>query len=823
MIQDCYVSGSVTATDVTGANYGVGGIAGSTTDSSVVIRNCVVLNEIITLTGTQTNIGRISGTTTGTRQNNYAWSGMTLTANNSPVSATSSSNGIHGADITAVAAKTQAAWQTAGFTFTSDSPWVWNAQYSRPVLRNEAPQAWPGYLTAYTVTFNANSGTPVPATQTVDNGGKVTEPSAMTRGSYTFAGWYKEAAFTNQWNFATDTVTSATTLYARWTSTVTYNLNNATSGTTPAVQTVNAGSSVTLAASTGISRTGHTFGGWNTQADGNGTNYNAGTSQTLTGNITLYVRWIYTVTFSGNNQTSATGTVPAAITANAGAAITLPAQGSLARTNYTFAGWNTLANGTGTDYAAGATNQTFTGDTTLYAKWTYTVTYNINGGSGTTPAVQTVNAGSSVTLAAGTGISRTNYTFGGWNTLADGTGTNYTAGASQTFTGNTTLYAKWDIVQYTVTFNINGGTGTTPTAQTVNAGSIITLPGGGDLTKEGYSFDGWNTQDNGNGTNYNGGSTITVTATRTLYAKWGITWTAVSDSTFGNTVYDRIYAIAYGNNRFVAGGANGKMAYSTDGISWTSVSDSKFGTSSIGTIAYGNGTFVAVGESGKMAYSTDNGVTWTGITGANNTFGNTNIISGITWGNDKFIAVGQYGSMAYSADGITWTAISNTVNTFGNININEIAYGNDTFVAAGASGKIAYSTDNGATWTAVSDSKFGAYGISALVWGGNKFVASGGNYTTVYSTDGVTWTTVSNMSTFNNSLVNNIAWGGSGRFVAVGENGKMWFSADGVTWTPVSDSKFGSDNFSHIYGIAYGNGRFVAVGDYGKIVYSSEQ
>jgi hypothetical protein len=51
----------------------------------------------------------------------------------------------------------------------------------------------------------------------------------------------------------------------------------------------------------------------------------------------------------------------------------------------------------------------------------------------------------------------------------------------------------------------------------------------------------------------------------------------------------------------------------------------------------------------------------------------------------------------------------------------------------------------------------------------------------------------------------------------------MWFSADGITWTPVSDSKFGSDNFSHIYGIAYGNGRFVAVGDYGKIVYSSEQ
>jgi len=72
-----------------------------------------------------------------------------------------------------------------------------------------------------------------------------------------------------------------------------------------------------------------------------------------------------------------------------------------------------------------------------------TITFNINGGTGTTPAQITTNAGSSKNLPNGNGLSKPNYTFGGWNTKADGTGTNYNAGASYTATGNVTLYAKW--------------------------------------------------------------------------------------------------------------------------------------------------------------------------------------------------------------------------------------------------------------------------------------------------------------------------------------------------------------------------------------------
>ncbi len=69
----------------------------------------------------------------------------------------------------------------------------------------------------YTVTFNANGHGVAPADQDVASGGKITKPSDPTDQDYTFAGWYKEAECINAWNFETDTVTEATTLYAKWT------------------------------------------------------------------------------------------------------------------------------------------------------------------------------------------------------------------------------------------------------------------------------------------------------------------------------------------------------------------------------------------------------------------------------------------------------------------------------------------------------------------------------------------------------------------------------------------------------------------------------
>jgi hypothetical protein len=82
----------------------------------------------------------------------------------------------------------------------------------------------------------------------------------------------------------------------------------------------------------------------------------------------------------------------------------------------------------------------------------------------------------------------------------------------------------------------------------------------------------------------------------------GGTWTAVKDSKLGD---EFIYAIAFGNGKFVAGTSHGKMAYSSDGVTWTAVSDKKLGTDRIEGIAFGNGKFVAVGPKGQIAYLSD--------------------------------------------------------------------------------------------------------------------------------------------------------------------------------------------------------------------------
>lgn len=75
-------------------------------------------------------------------------------------------------------------------------------------------------LPVYTVTFNANGHGTAPASQEVESGSKVIEPTAPTADEWIFGGWYKEAGCTNAWNFASDEVTANTTLFAKWTAAV---------------------------------------------------------------------------------------------------------------------------------------------------------------------------------------------------------------------------------------------------------------------------------------------------------------------------------------------------------------------------------------------------------------------------------------------------------------------------------------------------------------------------------------------------------------------------------------------------------------------------
>ena len=151
-----------------------------------------------------------------------------------------------------------------------------------------------------------------------------------------------------------------------------------------------------------------------------------------------------TITFNANGGTGEM----AALMANPGYDKKLSSN-TFTREGYTFTGWNTKADGTGTGYADGATVK-FDADTTLYAQWTQkpVITFNANGGKGIM-GTQTVNPGVSAALFANT-FTRADYDFAGWNTKADGTGTAYADKANITTNENVTLYARWTLHEYHV-------------------------------------------------------------------------------------------------------------------------------------------------------------------------------------------------------------------------------------------------------------------------------------------------------------------------------------------------------------------------------------
>ena len=149
---------------------------------------------------------------------------------------------------------------------------------------------------------------------------------------------------------------------------------------------------------------------------------------------------------------------------------------SATKTGYTFDGWFTESDCSGTAVTSlGAT--AYTANITLYAKWTpntYTVSFNNNGGTGTMSSLP-FTYDQAQNLTANT-FNRTNYSFNGWNTKADGTGTNYADKASVknlTSTNNSTvtLYAQWkeNTVKVTITTN---GHGTTNPDKEANVGVI---------------------------------------------------------------------------------------------------------------------------------------------------------------------------------------------------------------------------------------------------------------------------------------------------------------------------------------------------------------
>ena len=138
---------------------------------------------------------------------------------------------------------------------------------------------------------------------------------------------------------------------------------------------------------------------------------------------------------------------------------------------YTFGGWN-KADGTAWDYAS----DKVTDNITLYAKWaanTYTITFDTVGGSEIAPITQDYGT----VITAPEAPTREGYTFIGWDKEIPTTMP----------TENMTVTAQWEINQYTITFDTNGGSEIAPITQ--DYGTAITAPA--DPTREGYTFMGW--------------------------------------------------------------------------------------------------------------------------------------------------------------------------------------------------------------------------------------------------------------------------------------------------------------------------------------------
>ena len=298
----------------------------------------------------------------------------------------------------------------------------------------------------YTLHFDTKGGSSVPD-QTVAFGAKATAPTAPTKTGHTFTGWYKDAGFTQPWDFTIDTMPAAdTTLHAKWTVNqykVHYDANTG-SGATP--DTVGNYDATVQLANSNFTKTGHTFTGWNTMANGGGTAYAAGDNFHLTGDVTLYAQWRknnYTLTFDSKG-----GSPVPSQTVEYGAKVTEPTPPT--KTGHTFAGWY--------KDAGFANPWNFGTDTmpdinaTLYAKWTvnqYKIHYNANTGAGTMS--DTVGNYNSTVQIAANSFTKAGHAFTGWNTEANGTGTPYAAGANIQLTGDVTLYAQWRDSQPPVT------------------------------------------------------------------------------------------------------------------------------------------------------------------------------------------------------------------------------------------------------------------------------------------------------------------------------------------------------------------------------------
>jgi len=308
------------------------------------------------------------------------------------------------------------------------------------------PPAYSAELDIYAIPTNSVAGTTVTDTATLE---------------YNPNGWGSSSV-----------VIQVAALSTTQTYTVAYDGNGSTGGTVPVDgNSYDSGANVIVLDNTGgLSRTGYAFAGWNTAADESGTRYQQGDSFSMgSSDAILYAQWKQIViTISpdslpggtvgssySQSLTASGGTAPYTFTqtGNLPDGLTLGSDGTISGTPIQTGSYNFTV--TGTDSGGSTGSQAYTlmvdpastgGGGGPAVPQTYTVVYNANGAtSGAAPAdANSYQPGSQVTLLGNPGdLLKADYTFAGWNTVSDGSGTSYQQGDTFSISGNTTLFAQW--------------------------------------------------------------------------------------------------------------------------------------------------------------------------------------------------------------------------------------------------------------------------------------------------------------------------------------------------------------------------------------------
>ena len=374
-----------------------------------------------------------------------------------------------------------------------------------------------------------------------------------TWAGYTFNGWYTESVGgTRVMPTDTYTICGDQTLYAHWIRDEYMVYFDPNGGSTPEEYrtVINGQTYGDLPVPT---RTGYTFAGWFTEADG-GTQVTSDTVVEITAAQTLYAHWeanSYTVTFNANGGKT---TVTSMSVSYGSAYGTLPEP---TRTGYIFKGWFTATSG-GT-HITDDTIVTATSAQTLYAKWTarkYTVTFDAKGGSTPTASKKVSYYSTYGTLPTPT---KSGNTFLGWFTELNG-GTKVTSETKVRICDNQTLYAKWERNVYTILYDLNGAYGEISSQDfAIGTNAVITSE---RPTRDGFRFIGWARTNNALNAEFKPSDTFPGNEDTTLYAVWKIL--ASTNTTIINTSAYPIYNISVtnaeiGNKILIATYKDGKL------------------------------------------------------------------------------------------------------------------------------------------------------------------------------------------------------------------------------------------------------------------------